>query len=117
VPWPSCMHGPPTSTGTSTTTPVSNERYDAASRPPRDQAGRTVRGPSALAVMSSADGVGHQCFRSTSKAVSCLRSWAAHTAKRDRRATVIRADVWTTNRDLHAYYERQHFTRREGGDP
>jgi GNAT superfamily N-acetyltransferase len=48
---------------------------------------------------------------------AALLDWAAHTAKRDHKATLIRIDVWTTNRDLHAYYERQHFSRCEGRDP
>jgi len=40
-----------------------------------------------------------------------LLDWAADIAKRDYRAQVIRVDVRTTNRKLHTYYERQHFTR------
>lgn len=48
---------------------------------------------------------------------AALLDWAATTAHRDHKATLIRIDVWTTNRDLHAYYERQHFTRCEGRDP
>jgi hypothetical protein len=38
-------------------------------------------------------------------------------AKRDYGVTLIRVDVWTTNRNLHAYYVGQRFTRREGRDP
>jgi GNAT superfamily N-acetyltransferase len=48
---------------------------------------------------------------------AALLDWAAHMAKRDHKATLIRIDVWTTNRDLHAYYQRQHFSRCEGRDP
>ncbi len=48
---------------------------------------------------------------------AALLDWAADVAKRDHKATLIRIDVWTTNLDLHAYYEGQYFTRREGRDP
>jgi GNAT superfamily N-acetyltransferase len=48
---------------------------------------------------------------------AALLDWAAEVAKRDHRAALIRVDVWTTNRELHAYYEGQHFIRREGRDP
>lgn len=48
---------------------------------------------------------------------AALLDWAANAARRDHKATLIRIDVWTTNRDLHAYYERQHFSRCEGRDP
>jgi GNAT superfamily N-acetyltransferase len=48
---------------------------------------------------------------------AALLNWAATTAKKVHKATLIRIDVWTTNRDLHAYYERQHFSRCEGRDP
>jgi GNAT superfamily N-acetyltransferase len=46
-----------------------------------------------------------------------LLDWAADVARRDHAAAFIRVDVWTTNRDLHAYYEAQGFTRSEGRDP
>ena len=46
-----------------------------------------------------------------------LLDWAGDMAKRDYGVTLIRVDVWTTNRNLHAYYVRQRFTRREGRDP
>jgi GNAT superfamily N-acetyltransferase len=46
-----------------------------------------------------------------------LLDWAADMARRDGGATLIRIDVWTTNVDLHAYYEGQHFIRQEGRDP
>ncbi len=48
---------------------------------------------------------------------AALLDWAADVAKRDHKVAHIRIDVWTTNEELHAYYERQHFTRREGRDP
>jgi len=48
---------------------------------------------------------------------AALLDWAADVAKRDHRAALIRIDVWTTNTELHAYYEGQRFTRREGRDP
>ncbi len=48
---------------------------------------------------------------------AALLDWAADVAKRDHQAALLRIDVWTTNKELHAYYERQHFTRREGRDP
>ena len=48
---------------------------------------------------------------------AALLDWAADVAKRDHQATLIRVDVWTTNLDLHAYYERQRFIRRAGRDP
>jgi GNAT superfamily N-acetyltransferase len=48
---------------------------------------------------------------------AALLDWAANVARRDYKATLIRIDVWTTNRELHAYYERQCFARREGRDP
>jgi GNAT superfamily N-acetyltransferase len=47
---------------------------------------------------------------------AALLDWAAEVAKRDYQAVLIRVDVWTTNRELHAYYEGQHFIRREGRD-
>ena len=43
--------------------------------------------------------------------------WAADVAKRDYEAALIRIDVWTTNLELHAYYEGQRFTRLRGRDP
>jgi GNAT superfamily N-acetyltransferase len=48
---------------------------------------------------------------------AALLDWAATTANREHKTTLIRIDVWTTNRDLHAYYERHHFTRCESSDP
>jgi RimJ/RimL family protein N-acetyltransferase len=39
-----------------------------------------------------------------------LLNWAADTAIREHGAQLIRADVWTTNRALHAYYDRLGFT-------
>jgi GNAT superfamily N-acetyltransferase len=48
---------------------------------------------------------------------AALLDWAAHVAKRDHRAALIRIDVWTTNLELHAYYEEQRFTRLRGRDP
>lgn len=42
---------------------------------------------------------------------AALLDWAAHVAQRDHQAALIRIDVWTTNSELHAYYERQHFVR------
>jgi GNAT superfamily N-acetyltransferase len=40
-----------------------------------------------------------------------LLDWAADVAKRDHGAELIRIDVRTTNRKLHAYYEGQRFAR------
>jgi GNAT superfamily N-acetyltransferase len=48
---------------------------------------------------------------------AALLDWAAHVAKRDHQAALIRIDVWTTNLELHAYYEEQRFTRLRGRDP
>ena len=48
---------------------------------------------------------------------AALLDWAADVAKRNHQAALIRIDVWTTNEELHAYYERQRFTRRNGRDP
>ena len=48
---------------------------------------------------------------------AALLDWAAALAYRDHGVRVIRVDVWTTNRKLHAYYEDQRFTRCEGRDP
>ena len=48
---------------------------------------------------------------------AALLDWAADVAKRGHEAAMIRVDVWTTNRDLHAYYERQDFTRLADADP
>jgi GNAT superfamily N-acetyltransferase len=42
---------------------------------------------------------------------AALMDWAADMAQRDHRAELIRIDAWTTNVQLHAYYERQRFTR------
>lgn len=40
-----------------------------------------------------------------------LLDWAVDVAERDYGAELIRIDVRTTNRKLHAYYEGQRFTR------
>jgi GNAT superfamily N-acetyltransferase len=48
---------------------------------------------------------------------AALLDWAADVAQRDHGAALIRIDVWTTNLELHAYYEGQRFTRRPGRDP
>jgi len=48
---------------------------------------------------------------------AALLDWACAMANRGHGAALIRIDVWTTNTDLHAYYERQRFIRREGRDP
>jgi GNAT superfamily N-acetyltransferase len=48
---------------------------------------------------------------------AALLDWAADVAKRDHQAALVRVDVWTTNQELHAYFERQRFTRRAGRDP
>jgi GNAT superfamily N-acetyltransferase len=47
---------------------------------------------------------------------AALLDWAADVAKRDHGAALIRIDVWTTNLELHAYYEGQRFTRLRGRD-
>jgi hypothetical protein len=46
-----------------------------------------------------------------------LLDWASEVAMRDHGAALIRIDVWTTNLELHGYYERQRFTRCRGRDP
>ena len=46
-----------------------------------------------------------------------LLDWVADVAKRDHETALIRIDVWTTNLDLHAYYEDRGFTRCQGRDP
>lgn len=48
---------------------------------------------------------------------AALLDWAADVAKRDYGTKIIRIDVWTTNTELHAYYEGQNFMRCEGRDP
>jgi GNAT superfamily N-acetyltransferase len=48
---------------------------------------------------------------------AALFDWAAHVAKRDHGARLLRIDVWTTNVELHAYYERLGFARCPGRDP
>lgn len=48
---------------------------------------------------------------------AALLDWAADMARRDHGAALIRIDGWTTNRELHVYYERQGFARRLGRDP
>lgn len=45
-----------------------------------------------------------------------LLDWAAEMAQREHGATVLRIDVWTTNLNLHAYYEQRSFTRHKGGE-
>lgn len=47
---------------------------------------------------------------------AALLGWAADVARRDHQAALIRVDLWTTNQGLHAYFERQRFTRCEGRD-
>jgi GNAT superfamily N-acetyltransferase len=42
---------------------------------------------------------------------AALMDWAADVAERDYGAELIRIDVWTTNRKLHAHFEGQRFTR------
>jgi GNAT superfamily N-acetyltransferase len=44
---------------------------------------------------------------------AALLDWATATAARDYGASVVRIDVWTTNLNLHSYYERQSFVRRQ----
>jgi GNAT superfamily N-acetyltransferase len=48
---------------------------------------------------------------------AALFDWAADVAKRDHGAALLRIDVWTTNLELHAYYQRQRFIRCPGRDP
>ena len=48
---------------------------------------------------------------------AALLDWAADVAKRHHQAALLRIDVWTTNKELHAYYEGQLFTRRASRDP
>jgi GNAT superfamily N-acetyltransferase len=48
---------------------------------------------------------------------AALLDWAADVAQREHDAALLRIDVWTTNTDLHAYYEGQRFIRREGRAP
>jgi len=48
---------------------------------------------------------------------AALLDWAADMAGRDHHVALIRADVWTTNTRLHAYFERQRFRRLAGRDP
>jgi len=48
---------------------------------------------------------------------AALLDWAADVAKRDHQAALLRIDVWTTNKELHTYYERQLFKRRASRDP
>lgn len=45
---------------------------------------------------------------------AALLDWAADVAKRDHGAVLIRIDVWTTNLELHAYYQGQRFARLPG---
>ena len=46
-----------------------------------------------------------------------LLDWASDVARQDYGATVIRVDVWTTNRELHEYYQGQRFTRLRIREP
>ena len=48
---------------------------------------------------------------------AALLDWAADVAGREHAAALIRVDVWTTNTDLHAYYQGQDFVRCPGRDP
>jgi GNAT superfamily N-acetyltransferase len=48
---------------------------------------------------------------------AALLDWATQVARRDYQAALIRIDVWTTNLELHAYFEGQRFVRRLGRDP
>lgn len=48
---------------------------------------------------------------------AALQDWAADVAERNHHVALIRADGWTTNSRLHAYFERQRFTRLAGTDP
>ncbi len=48
---------------------------------------------------------------------AALLDWAADLARTDYQVGLIRIDVWTTNLALHAYYEKQRFSRRVGRDP
>ncbi len=42
---------------------------------------------------------------------AALLDWAADWAKKHRHAKLMRIDVWTTNENLHRYYENRYFTR------
>ena len=46
-----------------------------------------------------------------------LLDWAADLAVREYGAALLRVDVWTTNVNLHSYYEGQRFARCESRDP
>lgn len=48
---------------------------------------------------------------------AALLDWAADVAQSHYGAELIRIDVWTTNIELHEYYEGQNFSRCEGRDP
>ncbi len=48
---------------------------------------------------------------------AAMLDWAAEAATEEYQATLLRIDVWTTNRGLHEYYEGQFFARREARDP
>jgi GNAT superfamily N-acetyltransferase len=48
---------------------------------------------------------------------AAMINWAGDVARRDYGTELIRIDVWTTNLELHAYYEGQGFTRRPGRYP
>jgi GNAT superfamily N-acetyltransferase len=48
---------------------------------------------------------------------AALLDWAADVAKREHGASLIRVDVWTTNKNLHEYYLDQRFTPCPGRDP
>ena len=46
-----------------------------------------------------------------------LLDWASDVARQDYGALLIRVDVWTTNRELHRYYEGQRFKRLRTMEP
>jgi len=48
---------------------------------------------------------------------AAMLDWAAEAATVEYQATLLRIDVWTTNRGLHEYYEKQLFARRRARDP
>ena len=48
---------------------------------------------------------------------AALMDWAAEMAQAEYGAKLLRIDVWTTNLELHAYYEGQGFTRCAGRNP
>jgi GNAT superfamily N-acetyltransferase len=48
---------------------------------------------------------------------AALLEWATTIAARNYGASLVRIDVWTTNLNLHSYYERQSFIRRAAREP